>query len=331
MIRRLLLALGALAAAGAVHAQAQEFGYKDWAGACDNTRHCEIVGYQREEAELPVTLMLARDAGGSAPVQAWLMALSGDGEAANLSIRAGNVVIQGINGALKPEQIARLLPALKKADTASVTDGKQQWELSLAGLNAALLKMDDLQGRVDTVTALARPGSKPASSVPSALPAPLLRAAPVAATRASDAALLPKLLKALPANDCQDGPGADASLRHQVVRLTGRQVLLFVECVRGAYQSSYALWLANDKPPYAPQVLPLPLPGGESDDAPMEPEFNRGVLHTYGKGRGIGDCGDATEWLWTADGFQLLSATRAPMCRGMPGGGFPLRLWTARR
>jgi hypothetical protein len=326
---RLLLALGALALAGAV--QAQEFGYKDWSGACDNTRHCEVVGYQREDAELPVTLMLARDAGGNAPVQAWLMALSGDGEAANLSVRAGNVVIQGIHGALKPEQIARLLPALKKADTASVTDGKQQWELSLAGLNAALLKMDDLQGRVDTVTALARPGNKPSSTVPAALPAPLLRAAPVAATRASDAALLPKLLKALPANDCQDGPGADAGPNHQVVRLTASQVLLFVECARGAYQSSYAMWRANDKPPYAPQPVRLPLPGGQWDDAPMEPEFNQGVLHSYGKGRGIGDCGDATEWLWTADGFQLLSATRAPMCRGMPGGGFPMRLWTARR
>lgn len=330
MMRRLLLALGALTVAGAV--QAQEFGYKDWAGACDNTRHCELAGYQREEVELPVTLWLARDGGGDAPLQMRLMASSGDGDAELMTLRVGKVVIPGIKLALTPEQIGRLLPALKKAETASVTDGKQQWELSLAGLNAALLKMDDLQGRGDTVTALVRPGSKPASSVPAALPAPLLRAVPVAAPRPGDAALLPTLLKALPANDCQsDGPTDDAGPHHQVIRVSSSQVLLFVECVRGAYQSAYALWRVNDKPPYAPQRVLLPLPGGQKEDAPIEPSFGKGVLHSYGKGRGIGDCGSNTEWLWTADGFQLLLATSAPQCRGMVGGGFPLRRWTAKR
>jgi hypothetical protein len=64
-MKALLLALGALTSLGA---SAQRFSYGDWAVSCDNTRHCEAVGYQREDAELPVTMWLARDAGGNAPV-----------------------------------------------------------------------------------------------------------------------------------------------------------------------------------------------------------------------------------------------------------------------
>jgi hypothetical protein len=35
--------------------------------------------------------------------------------------------------------------------------------------------------------------------------------------------------------------------------------------------------------------------------------------------------------VWTADGFQLLEASEGPMCRGMPGGGYMLQLWTAKK
>ncbi|WP_217591550.1 DUF1176 domain-containing protein, partial [Burkholderia sp. GbtcB21] len=52
----------------------------------------------------------------------------------------------------------------------------------LSGLNAALLLNDDTQGRVGTVTALLRPGNRPAPSVPAApaLPPAVVPAPPVA-------------------------------------------------------------------------------------------------------------------------------------------------------
>lgn len=324
-MRRLMLALGAVWLAGA---QAGEFVHKDWAAACDNTRHCEAVGYQLMEDDLPVTLWLGRDAGANAPLLGKLMAYAEDeGDNVSLSIRAGDVLIKGIRQELTAAQMARLLPALRKADTAQVSDGKHRWALSLAGLNAALLKMDDLQGRVDTVTALARPGVKPASAVPPALPAPLLRAAPLPVTRDSDKALLPKLLAALNAGDCE--AIASEGAYGDVHRISDTQLLVVRQCWLGAYQGAYGIWRVNDQPPYASERLMLPDLDGRLEDSAVEAYFEQGVLSSYAKGRGLNDCGSFSAWLWTADGFKLLEASNGPLCRGMPGGGFMLRHWIA--
>lgn len=326
-MRRAILALGALLATAA---QADEFVHKDWAAACDNTRHCEAVGYQQMDADLPVTLWLGRDGGGNAPVLGKLMAYAEDeGDNARLSIRAGDVLLKGIRQDLSAEQMARLLPALKKATTAQVSDGRHQWTLSLAGLTAALLKMDDLQGRVGTVTALARPGDKPASAVPPALPAPLLRAAPLPQTSDSDKALLPKLLAALDAADCE--AIASEGAYGDVHRISATQLLVVRQCWLGAYQGAYGVWRVNDQPPYAPVRLMLPGADGKEEDSAVEAYFEQGELSSYAKGRGLNDCGSFQRWLWTADGFKLLESSSGPLCRGMPGGGFMLRQWLARQ
>lgn len=323
-----LLALGAWLASAA-HAGAAEFVHKDWAAACDNTRHCEAVGYQDMEQNIPVTLWLARDAGGNAPVVGKLMAYVEDEEDnPSLSIRAGDVLIKGIRQDLTAAQMARLLPALKKADVARVSDGRHEWLLSLAGLHAALLKMDDVQGRVGTVTALARAGSKPASVVPEALPAPLLRAAPLPQQRDGDKALLPAILDALKDADCE--AIASEGAYGDVYRISASQLLVVRQCWLGAYQGAYGVWRVNDKPPYAAVRLMLPDVDGKPEDSAVEAYFENGVLSSYAKGRGLGDCGGFDSWLWTADGFKLLESSNGPLCRGMPGGGFMLRSWTAK-
>ena len=76
MLRRVLV-LSLFAASATVQAQ-QQFAFKDWVVGCDNTRHCDAVGYQAEEQEPAVSLWLGRDGGGNAPLQAKLSAISGD-------------------------------------------------------------------------------------------------------------------------------------------------------------------------------------------------------------------------------------------------------------
>lgn len=320
----------ALGAAISLSATAQQFSFKDWVVACDNTRHCEAVGYQAEDAEQPVTLWLGRDAGGNAALTARIDAQFDQDDTGPYTIRAGKTVVSGIaQGELTSAQVAQLLPALKEADVALVSDQRHRWELSLAGLKAALLKMDDLQGRVGTVTALSRPGAKPASAVPAALPAPVLRAAAVPAPRASDAQLLPAILKTLRDADCEaDAPPAEYGRNSEISRLSATEVLVFQECMRGAYQSAYGIWRVSDKPPYKAVRIMLPNAEGKLDDMLTEPYFDKGVLGSFAKGRGLADCGTSDQWLWTADGFKLKESSIGPMCRGMPGGGFMLRLWT---
>jgi len=323
----------ALALVGAT-AGAAHFTIKDWEVACDNTRACEAVGYQADEGDsLPVALWLGRPAGPAGTVAAKLSVIAADeGEVGPLTLRAGQLTLAGLtsDAELTAAQIARLLPALLDAGHADVTDGKTKWRLSLAGMKAALLKMDDLQGRVGTVTALVKPGTKPASAVLPALPAPTLRGLPSPPERKQDAALLPVIAKKLPKGGCDEEPDliGGGESQSEIYRLSASKMLLLIECGRGAYQSSFAVWIADDKPPYAAQRARLTDADGAPDNELLNASFDKGELGSFAKGRGLGDCNMQATWLWTAEGFKLSSASSARLCRGVPG-GYMLSDWSA--
>ena len=314
-------------------AQAQSFTFKDWAVACDNTRHCEATGFQAETADEPVQLWLARDAGPGTPVRARLAAES---EAGPLRLRLPGFATgpAGKDDGLPAADVAAFLARALDASEAEVTDGKKRFVLSLAGLKAALLKMDEVQGRLGSVDALVRKGPQPAARVPAALPVPVLRRVALPKAQPGDAALLPAILRAVRQRDCwNDMPDADGPAT-QIMRVSATQVVVMRECLRGAYQGSSALWLASDKPPYAPRRLPLPLPGqptGGADDMATMPTLADGELSSWAKGRGVGDCGETATWAWNGRGFSLAEAAEAPLCRGFAGGGFALRTWVTRR
>ena len=308
--------------------------YKDWAVACDNTRHCEAIGFQNQDSvSAPVLLYLQRDAGPATLVQATFIALSEDGvHDQPLTVRINKLTLHGVKSdrPLSPDQVRRLLPMLLDAPEARLTDGKTTWILSLAGLKAALLKMDDAQGRLRTPGALVRKGSKPESTALPALSAPVWQQAPLAPARKGDEKLLIPILNTIKDRTCwgevPDNYEPDASL----TRLTGTQVLVMRECSRHAYQISYAAWVANDKPPYNPQRVILPTDSGEMVDYAMNADFEGGILSTYAKGRGLFDCGGIASWVWTVSGFILLEEAVQPLCRGFTGGGiFMLRTWKA--
>jgi len=322
----------ALALAG-VTASAAHVTIKDWEVACDNTRACEAVGYQADEGDsAPVALWLGRAAGANGAVAVKLSVINQDETAVGpLTLRAGQLTLGGLTSeaALAPAQIARLLPALLDAAYADVTDGKTRWRLSLAGMKAALLKIDDLQARVGTVTALVKPGNKPASAVLPAVPAPVLRGLAPVAERKQDAALLPVIVKKLPKGGCDEQPDliGGAETQSEIYRLSASKVLLLIECGRGAYQSSFAVWTANDKAPYAAQRVRLTDADGAPDNELLNASFDQGELGSFGKGRGLGDCNVQATWLWTAEGFKLSSASSARLCRGVPG-GYMLSDWS---
>lgn len=328
------LLAGLVLAFTTVTAVAGSHTFKDWSVACDNTRHCEAAGFQAEEGEWqPVSLWLARDAGPGTPVQARLSVLQEDGkDAGALSFKVGALTLRGLksDADLSAAQVNSLLPQLQNAAVAEVTNGKSAWKLSLSGLKAALLKMDDLQGRIDTPGALVRKGQKPESAVLPALPAPVLEAVKLPPTKKEDARLAAAIVKLIKKTEDCEGEIMGAPADTGITRLSATQVLVTRECWRAAYQSGYGFWIANDKPPHDPRAVSLPSESKESMNDAMNADFENGVLSSYGKGRGLGDCGNSMSWLWTAQGFKLLSAEVAPLCRGFPG-GVGLRTWVARR
>jgi hypothetical protein len=324
----------AVFAVAASSACAAHFSFKDWDVACDNTRGCEAAGYQSEEGgSAPVVLWLGRAAGGDAAFQVKLTAIAADDAPVGpLTLQVGQLVLRGLKSEalLTPEQVQRLLPQLLDASNAKVSDGKKRWELSLAGLKAALLKMDDVQGRIGTTTSLVRSGAKPAGSVPPPLPMPTVRPLAPAAERKEDAKLLPTIVSSLQHGGCDETPDLfGGKSANEIHRLSKTQVLLLIECGRGAYQSSYGIWVANDTAPYMAKRAMLPQPEGQAQSEVLGVSFDKGLLSSYGRGRGLNDCNVQAEWAWTADGFALASASSSRLCRGVPG-GYALRDWTAK-
>ncbi len=325
--------------------------FKDWVVACDNTRACEAQGYQ-VEGEPSVVLILKRAAGPGAALG--LRIGFGDTSPTDgsevpapkvpVTLRAGSLRLTLPAPApetgfidLTAEQVQALRPWLLRAERLQLGAAGREWSVSLAGATAALLKMDDLQGRVGTPGALARPGTRAESSVPPPAPVPKVSARPIPAARGGDTALLPAILKELQrvaAEDCPLLAENKAPQDGQVFRLSERQVLVVFACWMAAYNGGSAAWIANDRPPYAPVLAGFD-PGGEKEgsSAPTFPDFTRdqeGLLsvHSAHKGRGIADCFSVRTWFWDGKRFALTEATESP-CRLFTAGGLPMTLWRA--
>ncbi len=55
------------------------------------------------------------------------------------------------------------------------------------------------------------------------------------------------------------------------------------------------------------------------DDTLVNSGFGEdGVLGAFSKGRGLGDCGDATEWAWNGRRFNLVRRAFMDDCLGVP-------------
>src|SRR5699024_9650878 len=136
--------------------------------------------------------------------------------------------------------------AIRNGDRLHVGEDEQAPVLSLAGISAALLLLDEAQGRLDNVTALLRTGNEPASAVPAAAAPPRLHPAPPSPP-AIEPALAKRLVAAarhhhadqLDARECLVEPEAAFDT---VVPLGQQEALVMLECWRGAYQASFLLF-----------------------------------------------------------------------------------------
>ncbi|NHZ77811.1 DUF1176 domain-containing protein [Massilia sp. CCM 8695] len=328
--------IGLLLALAGGSANATDFTYGDWAVACDNTRRCEAVGYQRDGEE-PAALYLRREAGPGQPVQLTLMLDTGRGNVPDqVTLTVGQVAVRDVvpEQEIDEEQAAGLIAALLKGERAEIEAGSRRWSVSLNGASAALLKMDDLQGRVGTPGALVRKGTKKEASVLPALPVPLLRAVPPARARPGDRRLLAAISKSIAKRACGglsgDKDEDEREKERSLSRLSGNKVLLLIACGHGSYQSSSEAWIANDKPPFAAEPAILPLAGKHNDNSVVNAYFDKGELSSHEKWRATNECGSSMKWLWTGKGFALLSWETAAQCRGFPE-GIALRKWIAER
>ena len=318
-MRRFMLIL--VAALGApLAAQAQAFDVKDWTVTCDNTRTCRAAGYSVEGSAMPVSLLVARAAGGSAPVYGELqlgvldshavrpasVSLPGSGKAA-IAIR----IDRNNHAELAPNALLAILKSLSVGGDVILASGKSSWRVSGAGALEVLQKMDDAQGRSGGTTALVRKGVD-ASGVSSAMAVPRLAATRVPNTPLpDDAALAVRVLAAIQSTpDCPLLDDGASQSQARLWHLDANRLLVTQPCKPGATAPALGWWVANRRPPY--DARPLTYAG----------EFD-GVASIVARvpGGSAGDCGSAQGWTWTGFRFEQTYAATGGLCRGVKAGG----------
>ncbi|MBS7456234.1 DUF1176 domain-containing protein [Coralloluteibacterium stylophorae] len=332
----LLLACAAAAPAAAAEPVYRSFG--DWVVGCDNTRRCELLNLGSDTA-WGLDLTLALDAGPDAAPELAL---------ATEDVLEGRLWLDGVllpqdtiapgpAAVLRGDAALHLVDAIRDGSRLATGPGPEAPAASLAGLSAALLLVDEVQGRLGTRTALLRRGTAPAAQVPAAPPLP---PAPRAAAAAppldeSEAGGLVAAVREASATDLEaEGCFVDAGEAwDQAVALDADGVLVLLECWRGAYQGSSVIYRVPRAAPDAARrvVLELPLPATTADrrvDAFTSAGYDpaTATLSHVARGRGLADCGIAAHWIFDGDAFRLASLAYLDRCGRVEPGAWPV-LW----
>ena len=306
--------------------------FSDWTVVCGNDGTCTAFGGVESgtgwlrivmpagpEAVPVVELGMGMDA------EILQRTLTLDGRAYGLDVR-DNVA------RVAAERARALIAALAGARTAAIGTGDDTLEFSVSGVSAALLWIDERQGRLGTVTALIRKGDAPASTVPAAPTLPVVAAAPAVAQTGLTATQLPDAVEDLdPVRTCRTDTDFNPDFQYDIqqYRLAADTVLWGVPCFMGAYNTGY-LYVLTDNAGASPRIVSLPTTG-EAMETPINPEYDPATrrLEAFGKGRGLGDCGTVHQWIWTGRAFVLEHERRMEACMGVTADLWPVT-WDTR-
>lgn len=323
-----------IAAIAPASAQSQSKTFRDWIAGCDNLRSCTALSLPGETDETVGFLKLERPGGPGGTVSLSLK-LTGEKLKAPLAIRltldgapfpaGGKPLVATVDDAetariaFSEADAAALIAAARKATRLSAAMAGKSYAISLAGSVAAMLWIDEQQGRLNTVTALVRKGPAAANTVPSppALPVIAARATGPALAEAAAKALGTALRKHLKTSDpdiCEgDNDGASYN-SDRAWQLDGGRRLVGLYCGSGAYNILTGYWLVTGDAVAGARKLVF----AENDNnvlinSDYMPETGR--LHYFAKGRGIGDCGGAGHYAWTGSEFALTALSTMGECR----------------
>ena len=339
------LLAGCILAAAPASAEIKQF--RDWIAACDNVRACSAYGFDAElsgnsyirlergggadaalritivvEAQKNVKFRLAFDDPALAGLPSEQLAgeANGDDDAQRLTIA-------------EPQTVATTLASLRKAKTLSITridpagappSDPVKSEISLSGLAAALLWIDEQQKRVGTVTALIGRGDKPAAAMPAVPALPVVTAAKRATGPVPKKAPAAVIAKARA--KCEDKKVGEPD---DVVRLGANEVMYSFVCTNlsGAYNFFNALVIDAPGMPVRLAEFRFPREYGATDGdySPINAGFDEATqtLSTFNKGRGLGDCGSTSDWVWDGQAFRMIRSKAMPECHGIGESDWP--------
>ena len=339
-LKAALLVLAAIVVpAASAHGQTVQSydSYQSWFVACDNLLSCVAKGFDDDSGGLEIRV--ERDAGRAG---ALAMSISSntkfaisdvriDGNPADLGKPAWTLETSEDGSSVTSNDFAAIRALVQRLRNASkVTLGGNE-AIPLAGFSAAMLRLDDRQGRIGGATALFKPGPLPASRVPAAPSLPLVPNHPVQARLkpGEDARLIAAIRteqKTLFAKEeCQDTPQ-----QPEAFALDQSHALVLIPCIMGAYQGSSLAFIAERESGHSKRLIaPMPYLGNDPDhsdaDYFTEGGFDpdTGTLSMAAKGRGLADCGISGGWIWDGKSFRLSDLSLQKACGGIEPGDWP--------
>lgn len=316
--------------------------FRDWRAACDNGGRC----FAWSGSDQGGWVLLKRDAGpGVRPeLLAGMPNVASATGGLTLDGRTAALVSGATPGALAvaPARLDETLTRLAQARTIALKVGEMSVDIPTNGAAAALLWIDERQGRLDAVDALIRRGGRPGEDAPPAPSLPRLTPAPAADQTGlsggadptqdlSPGPALPAAIAALPAvKACQAETSFNPDFQKSVfaVRLSRTRELWGAPCSLGAYNAGYAMFLTGPNGAN-PQALVLPTTAAQptrvDQDFLINPVFDAKTrtLSHFPRGRGLGDCGVMQSWVWTGQAFALKQESVMGDCWGMPQRHWP--------
>lgn len=302
--------------------------FRDWVTGCDNERDCAAIALEVgpggtdgriDHLEIVIEQPLANHIGPSVS----LKVPHSVAQQANLRLFidqddqkieppvAGRTRIQG-------EAARKLVRHMRRGNWALLLDwdGRTVARASLAGLTAALLRIDDQQGKLDTPVALARPGKRigyddlPGYSVSLIRPRGSARPPAVRAARSAP--------EAIDENRCNDTPHQPA----RAIRLDEASSMLVEPwvCGNGAYNLYSNIIIVDNDGLSRPAAFDYD--NGIAGDGPSNVLVNvawnesKRELESFIRHRGLGDCGRLDRYIWDGKMFRLSEQQVMPECRG---------------
>lgn len=325
----------------------------DWQVVCDNTRTCRAAGYANEASiNEPASILLTVSPKVATP-KAQIQFIS---ESSQDSFDHAELWLNDKNyGTLQPvqedsilydlsaKQAQALINHARIATKIEVRAGNNQRRISDKGMSAALLKLDDVQGRVGTSIALVSKNNPNRQLPKAALPKPIIKKA-FAYSAKDNKTLSPSKLLYFQKNinqwidinaeqligsedvmgDCElVNPKTETYQRMSeygstmvgwdFVPIDKDHTLATHICWLGPYNSSTGYWLIKNAKPSNPILITT---AGN--------EYEAGEIWAAHKDRGIGDCWNSATWTWNGQTFAKSEEASTGMCRGFAGGAWDL-------
>ena len=342
------LPLALLFFAAALHAEPLQKTFSDWQITCNNQNYCVARSFPGVNG---LVMTVSRHAGVND--RPFLRIDYGSRYTGKLSGAAlqDNLLLDGQR--LKPDlkhwevqphhlstshaiSINEFLSLVSEADNLQLLY-RPHANISLHGLKASLLLMDDVQGRVNSTSAWIKKGSRPATDVPPppVTTLPVSQEIPPALTREETTGLLDYGTWRINTDRCSLDP---QRRQVSVAPLNDKKALLLIGCEMGAYNVIDLAFEVTRSQPYIARGLTLTLPFTPPHRSDKKLELinaeydaSRGELLTFGKGRGLGDCGTASRWQYNGREFVLAEYAEERTCDAWHGSDDWPTLWTTTR